>query len=500
MSRWLYMVLLALSMLAVGSCDLQYNAFTNSVPTVGEQSEAPNEIHVFLALDGVSHATLEKARAQGAFSGTKWKSSEFISPFPANSDLGWSRIMRTEKIPSYDYQYYNSAEDKMYSTGYLGVLQHADPFHSLPAHRVFNYHGNGYADKYLIYRQREMSYSGRLDEVFIKLKGISQTSDVFAGYFPETDTRSHMDTEDDIIEMLLMLSEKMETYRSNYPDKKIVYTLFSDHGNDFVRVPVENMVEYDKVMQELGIVPVESLKQNDPNDALYAIPIIHTRVTYIAVFAHEQNEAAIAQKLSTHESVESIVAKSSKPASYTGTDDLEWYAVWKNGKQAIGFGFDATTDKYMFNTADDYQLFDVELPFKTTEVYQSLTDEEVFAATKDSAFPDMFYRIRTSLTKVGIEYPASMILSCKPGYASIGFKIPGGANEIASASFHGALEGSGSTGLVLTEEDIELPRVTRSDNFLDLFPKMIDFITGTRGLEMVDGDANASLDYTQVGN
>jgi hypothetical protein len=250
-------------------------------------------------------------------------------------------------------------------------------------------------------------------------------------------------------------------------------------------------------MEKLGIVPVESLNKYDPNDALYAIPIIHTRVTYVAVYTHKQNESAIAQKLSTDESVESVISKSDQPEDYTGTDTLEWYAIWKNGEKAINFGFDATKDKYILRYNDDYALFGLEIPFTSSENYQSFTDEEIFKITKVSHYPDMFYRIRTGLNKVGIEFPASMILSCKSGYASIGFKIPGGANEIASASFHGALDGAGSTGLILTEEEGELPEYTRSDTFVDLFPNIVDFITKTRGLEMVDGDLNAGLDYSK---
>lgn len=486
-----------IALLLLTSCDWQYQALTNSIPIEGVQTEGKKTVYAYIALDGIGHATLQKAMAQGAFSSPGWKpSTKFISPFPANSDLGWSRIMRTEKIPSYDYQYYNSKEDKMYNTGYVGVLKHADPFHSLPAHKVFNYFGNGYSDKYLIYQQRPLSYARRLDEIFIRLDGVSETSTIFAGYIPETDTRSHMDSEADIIEMMLQLSEKIDTFKANHRDKEFVFTLFSDHGNDFVHVPVEKMVEYDKEMEKLGITPVLSLTQNDPNEALYAIPIVHTRVTYVAIYAHKQNEEIIAEKVSTLESVENIISHASKPEAYTGSQEYEWYAVWKNGVKALSYGFDPVNDMYLLTYTDDYQAFGLEIPFATTELFQAISDDDLFEAIKNSNYPDLFFRTRTALNEVGIEYPASMILSCKTGYASIGFKIPGGANEIASSSFHGAIDAAGSTGLILTEEK-DLPTVTRADTFVDLFPNMKTFVTDIRGLEMVSGDANGSLNYPQ---
>ena len=487
-----------IALFSLSSCDWQYQALTNSIPIEGKPTGADQPVYVYIALDGVSHSTLQKAVAQGAFSAKTWKpASKFISPFPANSDLGWSRIMHTEKIPSYDYQYYNSKTDKMYNTGYVGVLKHADPFHSLPAHKVFNYFGNGYSDKYLIYRQRPMSYARRLDEIFIRLDGVSETSNIFAGYIPETDTRSHMDSEEDIIQMMLTLSEKIETFKANHPEKEFVFTLFSDHGNDFVHVSVDKMVEYDKEMEKLGITPTLSLTQTDPSEALYAIPIVHTRVTYVAVYAHKQNEEIIAEKLSTLESVETVISHASKPEGYDGTQEYEWYAVWRNGVKALSYGFDPVNDMYLLTFTDDYQAFDLEIPFSSTELFQTLSDDQIFEATKNSNYPDLFFRTRTALNEVGIEFPASMILSCKTGYASIGFKIPGGANEIASSSFHGALDAAGSTGLILTEEK-EIPTVTRADTFIDLFPNMKTFVTDVRGLEMIPGDANSSLNYVEL--
>ena len=281
--RWQYLVLMLLTTYILVSCDWQYNAMSNSVPIEGKNKGGDQTVRVYLGLDGASHTTIQKAMARGAFSGSQWRLSKLISPFPSTSDLGWSRIMRTTKVPSYELQYYNSDTDKMYNAGNIGVLKHADPFYVSPAQKVFNYLGNGHSEKYWVYQQRPMSFATKLDGVFIKLQGISETSDTFAGFFNEIDTTAHMGTEEEIVGMLIQLSERIERYKENHPDKTFIFTLFSDHGNDFVNVPVENMIEYGKELEKLDITKVSSLNKYNAEDGLYAIPIVHTRVTYVAL-------------------------------------------------------------------------------------------------------------------------------------------------------------------------------------------------------------------------
>jgi hypothetical protein len=476
------------------SCDWQYNAMSNSVPIEGKDSGEKRTVRVYLGLDGASFYTLQKARDRGAFSGSQWRLSKLISPFPSTSDLGWSRIMHTVKIPSYEFQYYNSDTDKMYNTGNLGVLKHVDPFYVSPAQKVFNFLGNGHAEKYWVYQQRPMSFATKLDGVFIKLQGISQTSDSFAGFFNETDTTAHMAGEEEIIGMLLQLSERIESYKANHPDKNFIFTLFSDHGNDFVHVPVENMIEYDKELETLDIKKVDSLNKYNPNEGLYAIPIVHTRVTYVAFYTHKQNEETIAQKLSTLESSDVVITHSSVPTIFESTIDYNWYSIWKEGERILKFGFNSDLDQYVLGFNDKYDELDLDVPFTTSESYQVFSDDELFHATKNSEYPDIFYRTRTALSDVGIKYPANVILSCKPGYASIGFKIPGGANEIASSSFHGSINAGGSNGILLSEEQ-DLPDAARLDTFVDIFPNMKTFITEVRRQKMIVGDPNASVTY-----
>jgi hypothetical protein len=119
-----------------------------------------------------------------------------------------------------------------------------------------------------------------------------------------------------------------------------------------------------------------------------------------------------------------------------------------------------------------------------------MSDSELFDITKNTLYPDLFFRVRTSLAPIGLKYPADVLISFRPGYVSMGFKLPG-SDDIATASFHGSLQNLGSTGALITEER-ELPDVVRSDQFLELFPKMLDQMK-THPVDYVPGDPNAQL-------
>lgn len=487
-------LLLVIMSLMLSACDWQYNALSNSIPIEGEDTGSKRTIHVYIGVDGVSYYTLEKALAQGAFSGAKWKPSKYISSFPASSAYVWSRIMHASKIPSYDYQYYDKKQDKLINQGSLAVIEHGNPFHYLPVYKAFNDVGNGYSTKYLTYRQREISFDVRLDSIFIKLAGVSETSDVFTAYVAETDARAHMDNEQEVVEMLRQLSAKIEDFKNSHKDKEYLFTLFSDHGNDYIPVSDSKMIEFDKEMEKLNITPVQSLNKYDPNEALYALPIVHTRVTSFTIYTHKQNEEEVAKRMSSLEAAELVISPSSKPQNFQSETETNWYAVWKDGARLFHFGFDDVNDQYILTYADNFQDLGLEIPFASSDDFQRLSDDVLFDALKHSAYPDLFYRTRTALESVGIEYPANVIISCEPGFASAGFKFPGGTTKVASKSFHGSLGAAGSVGILLSEED-NVPDATRSDTLIELFPSLKTYVREMRKLEMDSGDKNSGLSY-----
>ncbi len=474
----------------ISGCDWSYYALINSVPIQGEIKK-DSTVHVYLGLDGASYYAMKKAMKQGAFQNS-FMLSKFICPYPSTSDLGWSRLMHTEKIPSYEYQYYNPLKDTIINSGYPGLLKHVVPAWIQPAYSVFHFSGNGYAHKYYVYRERKLSYSMTLDNLFVALEGVSQTSNIFAGYIAETDTMAHMDKEEDIIELYMLLSKRIESFKKDHPERKYVFTLFSDHGNDFVHVDDQNMIEFDTEMKKAGITPVKSLKDQDDASGLFAIPIIHTRVSYVALYTTDNQAQEISEIISEMPSIDLVTVRGKTEESFKGKKDIAWYDVWSNGNK-VSFGFDSQTDEYLLFSDNDYSRYDFVIDFSGVENVERFDDNTLFHLTKHSKYPDFFFRARTSIESIGILYPAQVIASFKHPYASIGFQIPGGANKIASSSFHGAFDDLSSNGILLSEER-DLPDAVRLDTLFQLFPRLKKFVV-SRNFEVIEGDPNEGIDY-----
>src|SRR5262249_47777047 len=149
----------------------------------------------------------------------------------------------------------------------------------------------------------------------------------------------------------------------------------------------------------------------------------------------------------------------------------------------------AETNEYWLPEGMNYSRFSVQPDFTGARSgFKAFKDEELFELTKNSKYPDLFYRTRVGLSPIGVDYPPDVLVSFRTGYASRGFELPG-KSDIATAGFHGAMEELASDGTLLTDER-DIPEAVRSDNLLDLFPRLKSHIA-ERGIEYIEGDRNA---------
>ncbi|MGK5085189.1 alkaline phosphatase family protein, partial [Bdellovibrionota bacterium FG-1] len=338
-------------------------------------------------------------------------------------------------------------------------------------------------------RDTFVSIGESLDNLFFLLSGRIQTAPVFSAYLLEYDVMGHMQTPQDTTRALKMLSDRIEKFIKNHPERRIHFTLISDHGMDFIRVKGDRFVRMSDELSKVGITPVDSLIGHDPKKELYAIPIMHTRVTYVALHTHPDLIQEVAGRVSSLASVDLAISKVKAPekAPTGNTSPLEWTGIWADGKIAVQFGFDPTTNQYFFPAHQNYAR--LEIPLQGDQDL-SMSDDALFALMKDRKYPDLFYRARTSIAPVGLEHPADVLVSFKPTFCSLGFSLPG-ADDIASAGFHGAMEELGTLGTLLTNER-NVPDAVRADTVLDLFPKFKQHVRDL-GASYVEGDPNASL-------
>jgi hypothetical protein len=116
-------------------------------------------------------------------------------------------------------------------------------------------------------------------------------------------------------------------------------------------------------------------------------------------------------------------------------------------------------------------------------------DEDLFDMTKEGKYPDLFYRIRTGLIALGVQYPAQVLVSFRTGWGSVGFTLPGGLADFSGGS-HGAADDLSTLGVLLSDER-ELPDAVRADSLLTLFPRLAQHLRD-RGLDLLDGDPDAA--------
>jgi hypothetical protein len=239
----------------------------------------------------------------------------------------------------------------------------------------------------------------------------------------------------------------------------------------------------------LGLEPVDSLAEGRARGVPFAVPIIHTRVSYLALHTDPALAQEVARRASRSVAVDLALSRGTPPA---GQEAHAWYTLWRGGEPLVTFGHDAARDVYLLPAGGRWAELGLDLQVPEGQESVTLADEDLFARTVDGPYPDLFFRARTALEPLSVEFPAEVLLSFRRPYASAGFRLPGGANEIANEGFHGGLDAGGSRGLLLTEERA-LPRAVRSDNLLELFPALREHALA-RGVTLHDAEPNAALD------
>jgi hypothetical protein len=496
------LVALALWGLAAPACDWEHFALMNSLPLRGDPTHNP-VVRVYLAIDGLSHGAVARAREQGAFAG--WELARFVPMFPATSDASWTRIFHTPRFPGYEYGYYDPREDKIFNKSVGGLLVHlVPPLEELTFlvpttaeapdyYKAFDYHASSYLDALWSYDRPVYGFYRGLDNLFVALAGHGQTQETFTAYLLETDVVGHIRSEDDVVQTLLELSARIEDFKRAHPERTFVFTLFGDHGMDGVKKPVENVVDFRDQLEAAGVAAVDSLADADKEEGPAAVTVLHTRVTYVVLHIRPHHVAEVARRASTCSAAELVFARGEAPGpGYP--EGLSWVSAWREGGLAASFGYEPATDSYWLPAEVDWAALDLPVSFAPGARHGVFSDEALFALSAERTYPDFFFRARTALEPVGVEYPADAVVSFRPLFMSVGFQVPvGGGNAVGTAGSHGAMDHLGSVAALLSEER-ELPAAVRSDTLLELFPELSEHLC-RRDVPRIPSAEGAELDY-----
>jgi hypothetical protein len=372
----------------------------------------------------------------------------------------------------YEYEYYDARNDSLVNAGLVGLGEHLAPtflgaidFEQDYQH-AWDYRSHGYLHNLEVYSDTYVSIADTYDDLFFQLDGRAQTDSVFIAYIMEGDVLGHTHTREEGNDALLRLARRIEQFRSAHPQRHFRFTLLSDHGFDFTPSLGSQFLDYGAELGKVGITAVDSLGGTDPAQGIFAIPILHARLQYLAIHTHQVADVGL--RASQIPSVDFAAGR-------LGTSD---FAIWSGG--ALNGTFSYASGGYQLE--GDFRRFGV--PAGTANV----SDEALFALTKDGDYPDLFYRVRTAFSGQLTEFPADVLLSNKSGWQSRGSIPPPDPNAIIGAGGHGAAHVDGM-GTLLTEER-DLPDAARADAFLDLFPHLAAHLR-ERGIELQPTDPDA---------
>jgi hypothetical protein len=328
----------------------------------------------------------------------------------------------------------------------------------------------------------------------VALAGRSQVQDTFAAYVLETDVIGHIRSEDDVVDVLVSLSERIEKFKREHKERTYVFTLFGDHGIDGIAKPLDKVVDFRDQLASAGVTTVESFEDADKVDGPAAVAILHTRVTYVAIHARDRWISEVARRASSCEAADLVLARSEAPGPGYPEEGLAWVGVWREGQRVASFAYEAATDSYWLPSNVDWARLDLPVFFAPGAPHGVFSDEELFALSVDRTYPDFFFRARTAFEPISVEFPSDIVVSYRHPFMSVGYQAPiSSANAVGTAGSHGAMDKLGSTGALLSEER-ELPTVMRSDNLLEFFPALVEHMK-EREVELFPGAPGAELDY-----
>ena len=442
--------LAGMALLALG-CDPAYEGFLGAIPIPAHDDSGP--VEVVLAVDGLSRQAFDRARAAGAF--TSFRDGDLITAFPGTSDYAWTRTLGTGSLPGYEIQYYDPGRNRLEKTGLGGVIEH--PIReglagSLPCYQRFDFLGDGYLWMLRGYQDPEAALPATLDELFAVLVRRARQQSRFLGYLLNVDVIGHKGGLDKAVGALVEIDRRIQRFRQQHGER-FRFTLLGDHGNAHLQA---RLIDPREVMRRAGVEPVERLAAGE--GALQAVPVVHVRVTYVALHTRPGRAADVAAALSTQPEVE-LAAADLGVVEIDGEAGRR-FALYRDG-EAWQF-VHLAGGRFVVDQPARWAALGLHLPAHGDGPAR-LDPAAAFAAGIDGRYPDLLYRVATAFTHPAVQHPAQVLLSLPDDVASFGFHVPGSGDGVAIDGFHGGLSRGGSVS-VLASQSFEIPAAVRSDD------------------------------------
>lgn len=396
--------------------------------------------HLIICVDGVAFSTIGEMRAEGRFKLFR-SSSRMVAPFPSLTNLALGDILQpagASEPLGYEDNYFDTTKNKM--RGGLLDRFRGGRFIKGTFRELFDYHpsavksGLGYAAPPV------STYLESLTDILrLKQKFRASREPVFFAYTGASDSLAHLGGERLLKSFLVRLDE---TIKDLVRDEggRIEVTIFSDHGNDFKayrRVSLKSALRRadfkldDRIKNERSVVL--------PQFGLVGCAVMWTR---------EDNEARLASVASRVRGVDFAAYEKQGVVhvlNERGTATLE--------RRSARFRYRATQGD----------------PLELSEMLESMrrqgkadgedfvADEDWFAATIESARPDVVRRVYEGVSE-RVQHRANVLVNFADGYYT-------GSASLDVFAFlqatHGNLGAQQSFGFVMSTTR-ELPAYLRA--------------------------------------
>lgn len=391
--------------------------------------------HLIICVDGVGFSTIEKMRGEGRFKFFR-SPARMIAPFPSLTNLALSEILKpagASEAVGYEDNYFDVDHNKM--RGGLLDRFRGERFIKGTFRELFDYHPSAIKSGLGYVAPPASTYLESLTDILrLKQKFRDSREPVFFAYTGASDSLAHLGGERLLKSFLVRLDE---TIKDIVRDEggRVEVTIFSDHGNDFEgyrRVSLKSALRranfklQQKVRDERSVVL--------PQFGLVGCAVMWTR---------ESNEARLAE-----------VASRVRGVDFAAYDkDGTVYVLNERGTATI----ERRGERFRYRPAqgDPLELVRIAEALKRqgkSDAEDFIADEDWFAATIESARPDVLRRVFEGVSE-RVQQRANVIVNFADGYYT-------GSASLDVFAFlqatHGSLSPQQSFGFVMSSA-LDLP-------------------------------------------
>ncbi len=396
--------------------------------------------HLIICVDGVAYSTIEKMRAEGRFKLFR-QPARMIAPFPSLTNLALSEILKpagASEAVGYEDNYFDVEHNKM--RGDLLDRFRGGRFIKGTFRELFDYHPSAIKSGLGYVAPPASTYLESLTDILrLKQKFRASSEPVFFAYTGASDSLAHLGGERLLKSFLIRLDETIKDLVRE-EGGRVEVTIFSDHGNDFEG--------YRRVSLKSALRRANFKLQSKVKDERSVVLPQFGLVGCAVMWTKESNEARLAEAVSRVRGVDFAAYEKDKLV----------YVLNEKGAATIerrGERF-----RYRATQGDPLELLPLAETFKRQGKADSvdfIADEDWFAATIESARPDVLRRVFEGVSE-RVQQRANVIVNFADGYYT-------GSASLDLFAFlqatHGNLGAQQSFGFVMSSA-LELPTHLRA--------------------------------------